>query len=115
MSPKRRTTGIRVPDHPISLALLNALENPVISTSAPLLGEEDPSNGSVSKPRHTTTRFELFDCLKKMVDVIVDSGTEPGFQVSTILDLTTQEPSVVRKGLGWEEAANWVVEAEYLC
>jgi len=114
MSPKRRTTGIRVPDQPISMALLNALENPVISTSAPLLHDEAPLNGSVSKPRDTTTRFELFDCLEKMVDVIVDGGTEPGFQVSTILDLTTEEPSVVRKGLGWEEAANWVVEAEYL-
>jgi tRNA threonylcarbamoyl adenosine modification protein (Sua5/YciO/YrdC/YwlC family) len=110
MNPKRRTTGIRVPDHSISMALLESLGNPIVSTSAPLLTYGDPTNGSVLKPDYDTTRFELFDCLEKLVDVIVDSGTEPGFQVSTILDLTEEEPIVVRKGLGWEEAANWLVE-----
>jgi tRNA threonylcarbamoyl adenosine modification protein (Sua5/YciO/YrdC/YwlC family) len=111
MNPKRRTTGIRVPDHPISMALLESLGNPIISTSAPLLANGEPTNGNVLKPNYDTTRFELFDCLEKLVDVIVDSGTEPGFQVSTILDLTEEEPIVVRKGLGWEEVANWLVEA----
>lgn len=110
MSPKRRTTGIRVPDHPICLSLLEALGNPIISTSAPLLDDEDQELGNGGKPHHNTTRYELFDCLEKMVDIIVDSGAEPGFQVSTILDLTTEEPILVRRGLGWEEASTWGVE-----
>lgn len=111
MSPKRRTTGIRVPDHPICIAIMEALGNPIISTSAPVLVDGDMTNGEVAKPHHNTTRYELFDCLEKLVDVIVDSGTEPGFQVSTILDLTNEEPIVVRRGLGWEEASHWVAEA----
>ncbi|MGA7938023.1 MAG: Sua5/YciO/YrdC/YwlC family protein, partial [Kovacikia sp.] len=111
MGPKRRTTGIRVPDHPISKVLLERLGNPIVSISAPLLTDGDPLNENVSKPRYNTTRFELFDCLEKLVDVIVDSGTEPGFQVSTILDLTQEEPIVVRRGLGWEEVVSWLDEA----
>lgn len=110
MNPKRRTTGIRVPDHSICLSLLEALGNPIISTSAPLLEDEDQRSENGGKPHHNTTRYELFDCLEKLVDLIVDSGAEPGFQVSTILDLTTEEPILVRRGLGWEEASTWVVE-----
>jgi len=109
MNPKRRTTGIRVPDHSIYLALLNALENPIISTSAHVLEDED-GRPTIS-PNQPSSRFELFDSLDKLVDVIVDSGEEPGLQVSTILDLSAEEPIVVRRGLGWEEAATWVVEA----
>jgi tRNA threonylcarbamoyl adenosine modification protein (Sua5/YciO/YrdC/YwlC family) len=105
MNPKRRTTGIRVPNHPISLALLNALENPIISTSAHLA--EDDRNSDDLAP----SRFELFDHLEKLVDVIIDGGTEPGNHVSTIVDLTETEPILVRRGLGWEEAATWAVEA----
>ncbi len=111
MNPKRRTTGIRVPDHPISMALLEGLGNPIISTSAPLLVEADPMDGAIAKPQSNTIRFELFDCLEKMVDIIIDGGQDPGFQVSTILDLTDEEPIIVRRGLGWEEAVTWVAEA----
>lgn len=109
MNPKRRTTGIRVPDHAICLALLEALDNPIVSTSAHLLDEEEMVSNGAGKSY--SSRFELFDCLEKLVDVIVDSGTEPGYQVSTILDLTDEEPIILRRGLGWEEAANWAVEA----
>lgn len=99
MSPKRRTTGIRVPDHAVCQTLLSLLENPIISTSAHV------SEGEPSVEKRGTcpvSRFELFDHLDKMVDLIVDSGEEPGYQVSTILDLTAEEPVVVRRGLGWE-------------
>lgn len=103
MNPKRKTTGIRVPDHPINLALLNALDNPIISTSAHLF------NDDVKTPVIKTQvgRAELFDALEKIVDIIVDSGEEPGYQVSTILDLTGSEPVILRQGLGWQEAAAW--------
>ncbi len=108
MNPKRKTTGIRVPDHQICLSLLEALGNPIISTSAYMLenGESQGVNGRNPKG----SRFELFDCLDKLVDVIIDGGTDPGFQTSTILDMTDEEPIIVRKGLGWEEVATWVAE-----
>ncbi|WP_448574054.1 L-threonylcarbamoyladenylate synthase [Trichothermofontia sp.] len=103
MEPKRKTTGIRVPDHAICRALVDALGNPVISTSAHTLSEDGRT-----KDGHCS-RFELFDHLEKLVDVIVDSDTEPGFEVSTIVDLTQDEPTVVRQGLGWEAIAEWIL------
>ena len=109
MSPKRKTTGIRVPDHAICLALLNALGNPIISTSAHVINDED-LNGNGAKLGQPLSRYELFDSLENLVDVIIDSGVEPGYQVSTILDLTKEEPIIVRRGLGWETAATWAVE-----
>ena len=106
-NPKRKTTGIRVPNHTVCLALLNALGNPIISTSAHLVQDEI---GAKSVETETNiSRVELFDCLDELVDLIVDSGSEPGYQVSTVLDLTGDEPIVVRRGLGWEEAAAWAV------
>lgn len=106
-NPKRKTTGIRVPDETVCLALLDALENPIISTSAHLLQDDTDATVSV-ETEIFVSRFELFDRLDKLVDVIVDNGSEPGYQVSTILDLTGEEPIITRRGLGWEEAATWV-------
>jgi tRNA threonylcarbamoyl adenosine modification protein (Sua5/YciO/YrdC/YwlC family) len=97
MNPKRRTTGIRVPDHPICQALLQALGNPIISTSAPSV---------IPDAEHPISTVELFDRLDKLVDVIIDDGQAMGYRVSTILDLTEDQPIVVRKGLGWEEVAD---------
>lgn len=105
-NPKRKTTGIRVPNHTVCLALLNTLGNPIISTSAHLTQDEDERSLSV-EIESNISRVELFDRLDKVVDVIVDNGSEPGYQVSTILDLTAEEPIITRRGLGWEEAAAW--------
>ena len=106
MNPKRRTTGIRVPNHPISQALLDALENPIISTSAHKMEDDRSSNSQAP------SRFELFDNLEKLVDVIIDGGAELGNHASTIVDLTETEPILVRRGLGWEKVKPWVTEAD---
>jgi tRNA threonylcarbamoyl adenosine modification protein (Sua5/YciO/YrdC/YwlC family) len=95
MSPKRKTTGIRVPDHVICQALLHTLGNPIISTSAP----------SVVQTDLPLTTAELFDRLDKVVDVIVEDESLVSYGVSTILDLTADEPVVLRKGLGWKAIA----------
>ncbi len=107
MNPKRRTTGIRVPDHAVSLALLNALQNPIISTSAHPTSPET-SDGKRGKDKSLPSAAELFDQFERLVDLIVDTGEEPTYQVSTILDLVEEEPIVVRRGLGWEAVADWV-------
>jgi tRNA threonylcarbamoyl adenosine modification protein (Sua5/YciO/YrdC/YwlC family) len=101
MSPKRKTSGIRVPDHAVCQALLEALGNPIISTSAHLPDEDGET------PTVELERAKLFDELDSLVDIIVDDGLEPGFQVSTIVDMTGGEPVIVRKGLGWEAAMTW--------
>lgn len=103
MSPKRKTTGIRVPEHTICQALLRELGNPIISTSATTLVE---FNGL------PVSQAELFDQLDKLVDVIVDDGSPVSDRVSTILDLTESEPIVVRKGQGWDAVADWLPEVE---
>lgn len=105
-NPKRKTTGIRVPKHTTCLALLNALENPIISTSAHLTPSE-PDEIVSPAAQTNISRFELFDCLDKLVDVIIDDGSKPGYQVSTIIDLTRDEPAIARRGLGWEQAVAW--------
>ncbi|MCU0567420.1 MAG: L-threonylcarbamoyladenylate synthase [Oculatellaceae cyanobacterium Prado106] len=99
MNPKRRTTGIRVPDHAICQALLKSLGNPIISTSATTAAHAEDTALSPA---------ELFDELDKFVDLIIDDDSSVGYQVSTILDLTEEEPQLVRKGLGWEEVVGWV-------
>ena len=105
-NPKRKTTGIRVPDYAVCLALLNTLGNPIISTSAHLpQDEQGRSLSAATEPN--VSREELFDRLDKLVDAIVDNGSEPGYEVSTILDLTGEEPTIARRGKGWEEAAAW--------
>lgn len=100
MDPKRKTTGIRVPDNQVCLDLLNAVGNPLVSTSAHLPSDLD-QYGYIGKA-------ELFDQLDKLVDVIIDTGEDPGYQVSTIVDLTEDEPAIVRQGLGAEVVASVV-------
>jgi tRNA threonylcarbamoyl adenosine modification protein (Sua5/YciO/YrdC/YwlC family) len=107
MNPKRKTTGIRVPDRPICFTLLEALGNPIISTSAHITADYEGEAPSVAPKTESFGKAELFDCLENLVDIIVDDGSDPGYQVSTIIDLTDQEPVIVRRGLGWEAAAAW--------
>ena len=101
MNPKRRTSGIRVPDHAVCQALLDALGNPIISTSAHLPDEDG------NTPAIHLERARLFDEFDSVVDIIVDDEQELGHQVSTIVDMTNDEPVIVRKGLGWEAATTW--------
>ena len=102
MSPKRKTTGIRVPDNILCQELLKALGNPVVSTSAHLPDEDGDF------PTMNVEKAYLFDALENQVDIIIDNTVDPGFKVSTILDFTTDEPELVRKGLGWQEVENWL-------
>ncbi|NKB18474.1 MAG: threonylcarbamoyl-AMP synthase [Pseudanabaena sp. CRU_2_10] len=111
MDPKRKTTGIRVPDNVVCQALIQALGNPIISTSANLGDRIDDSDldrefsGVVNKRLKSAQacdlpQAELFDRFDKLVDIIIDDGSEPQYEVSTILDLTGDRPEVIRQGLG---------------
>ncbi|WP_036486082.1 L-threonylcarbamoyladenylate synthase [Myxosarcina sp. GI1] len=102
MSPKRKTTGIRVPDSIICQELLKSLGNPIISTSAHLPDEEGDF------PTMGVEKALLFDALEKQVDIIIDSNLEQTFEVSTIIDFTNEIPTVVRQGLGFSEVEKWL-------
>jgi tRNA threonylcarbamoyl adenosine modification protein (Sua5/YciO/YrdC/YwlC family) len=103
MNPKRKTTGIRVPDHTVCQELLKILGNPIISTSAHLYDDDEQED----YPNNLETA-RLFDSLDKIVDLIIDVNSDPGIKTSTILDFTESEPKVIRKGLGWDEVENWL-------
>lgn len=111
MNPKRKTTGIRVPDRPICYTLVEALGNPIISTSAHITADYEGEAPAAAAKAANFGKAELFDCLEKLVDVIVDDGSDPGDRVSTIIDLTESEPSIVRRGLGWEAVAAWEMQS----
>ena len=86
--PKRQTTGIRVPDHPICLALVKELGHPIISTSV-----KDEAGELLSDPRVIE---ELFG---KRVDMIIDGGiivAEP----SSVISLLSEGVEVIRTGKG---------------
>lgn len=103
MNPKRKTTGIRVPDSPVCHTLLQSLGNPIISTSAHV-GDMDETYFS---------RYELFDALDKQVDIIIDSEAEPSYLASTILDMTEDEPVILRKGLGFDAVEQFATAVEW--
>jgi tRNA threonylcarbamoyl adenosine modification protein (Sua5/YciO/YrdC/YwlC family) len=87
--PKRRTIGLRVPDHPILQALLATLGEPIMTTTLQLPDEELPE----SDP-------ELIrDRIGRQVDLIIDGGA-CGLEPTTIIDLTAAPPVLVRAGLG---------------
>ena len=108
MSPKRKTTGIRVPNHQACLSIIETLGNPIISTSAHITTEEE-GQAPIALPIETQIdKAKLYDSLGKLVDIIVDDTSDPGYQVSTIIDLTADEPAIARIGKGWEEAEQWL-------
>jgi tRNA threonylcarbamoyl adenosine modification protein (Sua5/YciO/YrdC/YwlC family) len=100
--PKRKTTGIRVPKHPLCQILLERLGNPVISTSAQIQDDDG------YQPTFGIEKAILFDRLEKLVDIIIDDGSDLGLEVSTVLDMTTDPPTVIREGLGMEQLAAWL-------
>ncbi|MEW6486333.1 MAG: L-threonylcarbamoyladenylate synthase [Thermodesulfobacteriota bacterium] len=85
---KQKTVGIRVPDHPVALALVRELDNPVLSTSANRAGG-DPLNDPA----------EIQKILGKEVDVILDCGILPRVP-STVVSLVGDEIRVLREGAG---------------
>ena len=108
LNPKRKTTGIRVPNHGVSQTIIELLGNPIISTSANLteddLDDEDFNvqikNGK-QRNVYDLPKEELFDRFSKLVDLIVDDGSDHTSGVSTILDLTDDlHPQILRQGLG---------------
>ena len=87
--PKRKTIGIRIPNNPISLALLSALGEPMISISLVLPNEDLPE----------TEPDVIDEKIGKQVDLIID-GEAGGMEFTTILDMTGDEPVILREGLG---------------
>jgi tRNA threonylcarbamoyl adenosine modification protein (Sua5/YciO/YrdC/YwlC family) len=87
--PKRKTIGLRVPANPISLALLEALDEPLMSTSLILPGDDYP----LFDP------LEIRDRLEGQIDLIIDGGFG-GLEITTVVNMVPELPQIVREGKG---------------
>ena len=88
-NPKRRTIGIRVPDHPLVQAMLETLGEPIMSSTLSLPGDSMP----------LTDPVDIEERIGHQVDVIVDAGAT-GIEPTTVLDLTGGSIEVLRLGRG---------------
>ena len=87
--PKRATVGVRVPEHPVTHALLTELNEPLLSSTLMLPGDEYPLNDAES----------IRARLEHEVDLILDGGV-CGIEPTTVIDLSGPAPILIRKGKG---------------
>ncbi|MGW6709764.1 L-threonylcarbamoyladenylate synthase [Streptomyces sp. NPDC054956] len=87
--PKKKTVGVRIPDHVVVQALLAELGEPLLSSTLLLPDESEPM----------TQGWEIKDRLDHVVDMVVDSG-ECGTQPTTVIDFSSGEAEIVRRGAG---------------
>lgn len=87
---KKKTVGIRVPDNTIARTIVEALGNPIISTS--IRDEDDVIE-------YTTDPELIYEKWKDKVDIVIDGGYGDN-EASTVIDLTDDEPIVIREGKG---------------
>ena len=87
---KRKTVGIRIPDNNIARSLVETLGNPIVSTS--IRDDDDVLE-------YTTDPELIFEKWKSLVDAVIDGGFGDNY-ASTVIDLTSFEPEVIREGKG---------------
>jgi tRNA threonylcarbamoyl adenosine modification protein (Sua5/YciO/YrdC/YwlC family) len=88
LHPRKRTVGVRIPDHVVAQAILAELGEPLVSSTLLLPGDDDP----------LTDSWEIKERLDHAVDAVVagECGTEP----TTVVDLSDDEPEILRVGAG---------------
>jgi tRNA threonylcarbamoyl adenosine modification protein (Sua5/YciO/YrdC/YwlC family) len=87
--PKRRTIGIRVPDHPLVRAMLDSLGEPIMSSTLSLPGDDMPQ----------TDPHEIERLIGHQIDAIVDAGPT-GIEPTSVIDLSSGTPEILREGRG---------------
>jgi tRNA threonylcarbamoyl adenosine modification protein (Sua5/YciO/YrdC/YwlC family) len=88
-NPKRRTIGLRVPDHPLVYAMLEELGEPLMSSTLSLPGDDRP----------LTDPLEIEARIGHEVDLIIDAGPT-GIEPTTVIDLSHGSVEILRKGRG---------------
>ncbi|GHA76225.1 L-threonylcarbamoyladenylate synthase [Streptomyces termitum] len=89
LHPKKKTVGVRIPDHVVTQALLASLGEPLLSSTLLLPGEEEP----------LTQGWEIKERLDHQVDAVLDSG-DCGTVPTTVVDFSGDEPEILRVGAG---------------
>ncbi|GAA5023302.1 L-threonylcarbamoyladenylate synthase [Kitasatospora paranensis] len=89
MHPKKKTVGVRIPDHVVTQALLASLGEPLVSSTLLLPGEDEP----------LTQGWEIKERLDHVLDAVVDSG-DCGTEPTTVVDFSSGQAEIVRRGAG---------------
>ena len=89
LHPRKRTVGVRIPDHTVAQALLAELGEPLLSSTLLLPGDDEPM----------THGWEIKERLDHQVDAVLDAG-ECGTEPTTVVDLSQDEPEIIRVGAG---------------
>ncbi|RSS61172.1 L-threonylcarbamoyladenylate synthase [Streptomyces sp. WAC06614] len=89
MHPKKKTVGVRIPEHTVTQALLEELGEPLLSSTLLLPGEEEP----------LTQGWEIKERLDHVVDAVLDSG-DCGTRPTTVIDFSGGAAEIVRRGAG---------------
>ena len=89
MHPKRKTIGIRVPQSPIVRAMLDSLQEPMMSVTLMMPEDEYPM----------TDAYEINHHLGSQVDIVIDGGF-CGMEPTTVVDMTEDTPAILRQGAG---------------
>ncbi|APU14941.1 MULTISPECIES: L-threonylcarbamoyladenylate synthase [Actinoalloteichus] len=89
LHPKKKTVGVRIPDHVVTQALLAELGEPLLSSTLLLPDHEEP----------LTQGWEIKEELDHVVDAVIDSG-DCGTEPTTVIDFSEDEPVIVRRGAG---------------
>ena len=89
MHPKRKTIGLRIPDNAIAQALIKEMEEPMMTTTLILPGEESP----------LTDPVEIRNRLEKEVELVIDGGYGE-LRPTTLIDFVEGEPRILRQGKG---------------
>ena len=89
LHPKKKTVGVRIPDHATTQALLGELGEPLLSSTLLLPGHVEP----------LTQGWEIKEALDNAVDAVIDSG-DCGVEPTTVVDLSGDEPEITRVGAG---------------
>lgn len=88
-NPKRRTIGIRIPDHPVPLLILEELQEPIMSSTLLMPGDALPM----------TDALEIQERLLHQVDAVIDGGN-CGLEPTSVIDMVEDVPVVLRRGKG---------------
>jgi tRNA threonylcarbamoyl adenosine modification protein (Sua5/YciO/YrdC/YwlC family) len=89
LHPKKKTVGVRIPEHVVAQALLTELGEPILSSTLLLPDHEEP----------LTQGWDIKEALDGSVDAVIDSG-ECGTEPTTVIDLSGDAPEIVRRGAG---------------
>jgi tRNA A37 threonylcarbamoyladenosine synthetase subunit TsaC/SUA5/YrdC len=89
MHPRKRTVGVRIPDHVVVQALLDVLGEPLLTSTLILPGETEPR----------THGWEIKEELDAVVDLVVEAGETPA-EPTTVVDWSEGAPEILRHGAG---------------